>query len=76
MKEYQLKIKMEQLAEEKRMEDEFKQKMAQKFAEDERIDQLNEHKRRQKELEHRREIERLWTEKLTQYQQQREEEWA
>ena len=76
MKEYQLKIKMEQLAEEKRMEDEFKMKMAQKFAEDERIDQLNENKRRQKELEHRREIERLWTEKLTLYQEQREQEWA
>lgn len=29
---------MERLAEEKRLEDEFKQKMAQKFAEDERIE--------------------------------------
>jgi len=33
---------MEKLAEEKAMEDEFKRKMAAKFAEDERIEQLNE----------------------------------
>mgnify|MGYP000650896043 CR=1 FL=1 len=40
-KEYQVKVKLERLDEEKRMEDEFKEKMALKFAEDERIEQLN-----------------------------------
>jgi hypothetical protein len=40
-KDYQLKLKAERLAEEKRMEDEFKIKMAEKFAEDERLEQMN-----------------------------------
>ena len=60
----------------KREEDEFKRKMAAKFAEDERIEQLNAHQRRMKEQEHRREIERLWTEKITAYLEQREREQA
>ena len=42
------------------MEDEFKQRLMQKFAEDERLEQMNAQKRRMKELEHKREIERLW----------------
>ena len=57
------------------MEDEFKVKMAQKFAEDERLEQMNAQKRRMKELEHKRDIESLWEEKLTVYREQREEEW-
>mmetsp|Transcript_35850 Transcript_35850/g.54976 ORF Transcript_35850/g.54976 Transcript_35850/m.54976 type:complete len:151 (-) Transcript_35850:271-723(-) len=40
-KEYQMKLKAERLAEEKRMEEEFKIKMAEKFAEDERLEQMN-----------------------------------
>ena len=39
-KDYQIKLKAERLAEEKRMEEEFKIKMAEKFAEDERLDAL------------------------------------
>ena len=74
-KQYQLELKLERLAEEKRMEDEFKKKMAEKFAEDERLEQLNANKRRMKELEHKREIERLWSEKLSVYRDQREQEW-
>lgn len=42
------------------MEEEFKLKMAQKFAEDDRLEQMNAQRRRMKELEHKREIERLW----------------
>ena len=57
------------------MEDEFKQKMAEKFAEDERLEQMNAQKRRMRELEHKREIERLWTERLNVYRAQREQEW-
>lgn len=74
-KDYQLKLKAERLAEEKRMEDEFKRKMAEKFAEDERLEQMNAQKRRMRELEHKREIERLWQEKLAVYRVQREQEW-
>jgi hypothetical protein len=40
-KDYQMKLKAERLAEEKRMEEEFKIKMAEKFAEDERLEQMN-----------------------------------
>ncbi len=46
----------------------------QKFAEDERLEQMNAQKRRMKELEHKREIERLWQEKLAIYRAQREME--
>lgn len=37
-KDYQLKLKAERLEEERRMEMEFKMKMAEKFAEDERLE--------------------------------------
>lgn len=57
------------------MEDEFKRKMAEKFAEDERLEQMNAQRRRMRELEHKREIERLWQEKLAVYRVQREQEW-
>jgi hypothetical protein len=49
-KDYQLKLKAERLAEEKAMEDDFKHKMAEKFAEDERLEQMNAQKRRMREL--------------------------
>ena len=70
-----MKLKAERLAEEKRMEDDFKIKMAEKFAEDERLEQMNAQKRRMRELAHKREIERLWQEKLNVYRAQREQEW-
>ena len=60
------------MEEEERMEEEFKIKMAEKFAEDERLEQMNAQKRRMREQEHKREIERLWQEKLAVYQEQRE----
>ena len=64
--------KAERAAEEKRMEDEFKRKLMEKFAEDERLEQMNAQRRRMREQEHRREIERLWQEKLAVYQMQRD----
>ena len=70
-----MKLKAERMAEERAMEDEFKIKMAEKFAEDERLEQMNAQKRRMKEQEHKREIERLWQEKLSVYRVQREQEW-
>ena len=54
------------------MEEEFKIKMAQKFAEDERLEQMNAQKRRMRELQHKRDIEKLWQEKLEVFRQQRE----
>lgn len=70
-----MKLKAERMAEERAMEDEFKIKMAEKFAEDERLEQMNAQKRRMREQEHKREIERLWQEKLSVYRVQREQEW-
>jgi len=37
-KEYQMRLKEERAQEEKRMEDEFKRKLLEKFAEDERLE--------------------------------------
>lgn len=54
------------------MEDEFKRKLMDKFAEDERLEQMNAQRRRMREQEHKREVERLWQEKLAIYQQQRD----
>lgn len=54
------------------MEDEFKQKLMEKFAEDERLEQMNAQRRRMRELEHKREIERLWQDRLAVYKAQRE----
>jgi len=48
-KEYQMKLKAERAAEEKRMEDEFKCKLMEKFAEDERLEQMNAQRRRMRE---------------------------
>lgn len=70
-----MRLKAERKAEELRMEDEFKQKLFQRFAEDERLEQMNAQKRRMREQEHKREIERLWQEKLAVFQAQREMEY-
>ena len=58
------------------MEDEFKRKLMEKFAEDDRLEQMNAQRRRMREQEHKREIERLWIEKLAIYKAQREAEQA
>ena len=42
-----------------------------KFATDELLEQMNAQKRRARVLEHRREIERIWNERLVVYQAQR-----
>ncbi len=63
-KAYQEQVKVERQQEELRIEDDFKHRMLEKFAEDDRIEQMNMQRRRMKELEHKREVERLWQEKL------------
>jgi len=47
-----------------------------KFAEDDRIEQMNAQRWRMKELEHKKEVEWLWTEKLEMYKAQRAMELA
>lgn len=42
------------------MEEDFKSKMMEKFAEDDRIEQMNAQRRRMKELHHKKEVEMLW----------------
>ncbi len=50
--------------------------MLDKFGEDDKIEQMNAQRRRMRELEHKREVERLWKEKLEMYKIQREQEIA
>lgn len=50
------KFKEDQLKEEERMEKEFRKRMLEKFAEDDKIEQMNAQKKRMKELEHKREV--------------------
>ena len=66
-----MKLKAERAAEEKKMEDEFKRKLMEKFAEDERLEQMNAQRRRMRELEHKRQVEKLWQEKLVVFEAQR-----
>lgn len=58
------------------MEAIFKEKLMQKFAEDERLEQLTQAKRREREAQHARDVEELWIQRLEIYQQQRAAEIA
>ena len=66
-----MRLKEERAAEEKRIELEFKTKLMQKFAEDEKLEQMNAQKRRLREAEHKRDVEVLWQQKLEIYKAQR-----
>lgn len=57
--EHQKRLKAAKAAMEKREEDEFRQMMMEKFAEDDRIEQMNAVKRNQRRAEHNREVQRL-----------------
>ena len=54
--EEQKRIKLARIEEEKRMEQEFRKRMLEQFAENEKLEQMNSQKRRMKELEHKREV--------------------
>lgn len=69
-----MRVKENIKKEEEKMENEFKSRLLEKFAEDERLEQLNAQKRRMKELELKKEIEKQWQEKRKQYQLQKEVE--
>lgn len=45
-----------------------------KFAEDERLEQMNAQKRRLREAEHKRDVEELWQQKLVLYQAEKQRE--
>ncbi|XP_064387489.1 meiosis-specific nuclear structural protein 1-like [Halichondria panicea] len=69
-----LEFKAKKLQAEKEEEEMFRQQMMAKFAEDDRIEQMNAQKRRMKQLEHRREVERLIDVRRTQFQAEKEAE--
>merc|ERR1719345_174016 len=60
--------------EEKAEEDQFRRAMLDKFADDDRLDQLNEQKRRRKQMEHRKEIERLLEVRRAKFDEERANE--
>lgn len=66
--------KRRQKEEEERMEGEFRRMMMEKFAKEDKLEQLAQQKRRMKELEHKKEIERMWLERLNAYRLQKERE--
>ena len=70
----QMKRKQEIKQREKELEDEIKDKMLAKFAEDEKLEEQNRINRRNKMLVLQDEIEKQWKLKLAQYQKQKERE--
>ena len=69
--EYQRQLKSIRREKEKKEEDEFRLAMMKKFEEDDRLDELNARKRREKQMEHRREIERLLEKRREAYEAER-----
>ncbi|GMH38150.1 hypothetical protein BSKO_06034 [Bryopsis sp. KO-2023] len=72
--EIQMRLKAERDLARKAEEDEFRQRMLEKFAEDDRIDQLNAQRRRLKQMDHRREVDRLVAEKRAMYEELKRKE--
>jgi hypothetical protein len=70
----QMQAKEARRKEEDRMENEFKKKLMEKYAADEKLEQYNVIRRKQKELDFKNEVEKQWQEKLLQFQVQREQE--
>ena len=62
--------------EEQEMEAEFKKKLMEQYAEDEKLEQYNMRRRKQRELDLKQEVEKQWQLKLAQYQKQKEQELA
>lgn len=56
------------------MEVDFRRTMMEKFAREDKLEQLAQQKRRMKELEHKKEIERMWLERLNAYRAEKERE--
>ena len=64
-------MKERKMEAEKLEEEEFRRQMMAKFAEDDRIELMNAQKRRMKQLEHRRAVEKLIQDRREEYQKQR-----
>eukprot|EP00951_Prasinocladus_malaysianus_P027184 scaffold243264_cov45-Prasinocladus_malaysianus.AAC.5 len=62
-------IRVQRQEEERQEEERFRQMLLAKFAEDERIEQMNAQRRRMKQQEHKREVERLIHEKRRMYEE-------
>lgn len=63
-----------QKEQEEKMEMEFRRNMMERFAKEDKLEQLAQQKRRMKEQEHKREVERLWLERLNAYRIEKERE--
>merc|ERR550537_273841 len=72
--EYQMQLKEEKKALEQEEEERFRKQLLAKFAEDDRIEQLNDQKRRMKIQEHKREVERFLGERRKLYEANRQAE--
>eukprot|EP00310_Coccolithus_braarudii_P013210 CAMPEP_0183349096 /NCGR_PEP_ID=MMETSP0164_2-20130417/13389_1 /TAXON_ID=221442 /ORGANISM="Coccolithus pelagicus ssp braarudi, Strain PLY182g" /LENGTH=473 /DNA_ID=CAMNT_0025520771 /DNA_START=48 /DNA_END=1469 /DNA_ORIENTATION=- len=72
--EYQRQLKLIQREEEKKEEEAFRVAMMEKFAEDDRIDMLNAQRRREKQQEHRRQIEGLLEQRRAAFEAERQQE--
>ncbi|EFJ51321.1 hypothetical protein VOLCADRAFT_103570 [Volvox carteri f. nagariensis] len=73
---YQMKLKEEREAAFRKEEEDFKQRMLAKFAEDDRLEQLNAQKRRMRLAEHQREVQRLIEEKRKAFEEAKAREEA
>jgi hypothetical protein len=69
-------MKADRRLEEAKLEEEYKSVMLKKFAEDSKLEQMIQSKRRMKELEHKREVEKMWGQRLELYRVEREKELA
>ncbi|GFR46814.1 hypothetical protein Agub_g8451 [Astrephomene gubernaculifera] len=74
--QYQMKLKEEREAAFRAEEEEFRQRMLAKFAEDERLEQMNAQKRRMRMAEHAREVQRLIDEKRRAFEEAKAREEA
>ena len=70
----QMRLKAERDQAQRDEEQRFREEMLAKFAEDDRLEQMNAQKRRMKQLEHRRAVERLIEERRRQFQMEKEAE--
>jgi len=73
---HQMKLKEEKMARERDEEEKIRESLMKKFAEDDRLEQLSEQKRRMKVEAHKREAQRLLNLRREMYEQQRESERA
>jgi len=53
-------LKLKRKEEEQALESKFKEYMLKKFSDDDKVEQMKANKRRMVELQHKREVEKLW----------------